>query len=154
MSRADGCPFAPVTIAAKLCCEGSIMAGRGTAVHNGNELKRIVVDIGEALHLVAATEVRVGRRIWGAVRHIDVVLTDPTTRMRIGLECKYQGSTGSAEEKIQATLEDIRAWPIRGLVVIAGPGFSQNMRGYLISTGSVVEVDDLSDWLRLYFGLP
>lgn len=129
------------------------MAGRGTAVKNGNELKRAVVLTGESLGLAASTEVRVGRRIWGAVRHIDVVLTDPSTRQRIGLECKYQGSTGTAEEKIQATLEDIRAWPIKGLVVIAGPGFSQNMRGYLISTGSVVDFEDLGDWLRLYFGL-
>ena len=130
------------------------MAGKGTAVKNGNELKRVVVETGASLGLVASTEVKVGRRIWGAVRNIDVVLTDPLTRQRIGLECKYQGSTGSAEEKVQATLEDIRAWPIRGLVVIAGPGFSQNMRGYLISTGSVIDIQDLSDWLRLYFGLP
>jgi hypothetical protein len=130
------------------------MAGKGTAVKNGNELKRVVVEIGESLGLTASIEVKVGRRIWGAVRNIDVVLTDPMTRQRIGLECKYQGSTGSAEEKVQATLEDIRAWPIRGLVVIAGQGFSPNMRGYLISTGNVVDVDDLSDWLRLFFGLP
>lgn len=130
------------------------MAGKGTAVKNGNELKHRVAEVGEALNLVASKEVKVGRRVWGAVRHIDVVLTDPVTRQRIGLECKYQGSTGTAEEKIQATLEDIRAWPIKGLVVIAGPGFSQNMRGYLISTGNVVDLDDLSDWLRLYFGLP
>lgn len=130
------------------------MAGKGTAVKNGNELKHVVVEIGESLGLNSAIEVKVGRRIWGAVRNIDVVLTDPVTRQRIGLECKYQGSTGTAEEKIQATLEDIRAWPIKGLVVIAGPGFSQNMRGYLISTGNVVDVGDIADWLRLYFGLP
>jgi hypothetical protein len=130
------------------------MAGKGTAVKSGNELKRIVAEIGESLGLDAKLEVKVGRRIWGAVRHIDVVLTDPMTRQRIGLECKYQERTGTTEEKIQATLEDIRAWPIKGLVVIAGSGFSQNMRGYLISTGNVVDIADLSDWLRLYFGLP
>ncbi len=130
------------------------MAGKSTAVKNGNELKRKVVEIGESLNLEAKTEFKVGRRIWGAVRNIDVVLTDPTTRQRIGLECKYQGTTGSAEEKVQSTLEDIGAWPIRGLVVIAGPGFSQNMRGYLISTGKVVDVEDLKDWLTLFFGLP
>lgn len=129
------------------------MAGKGTAVKKGNELKGIVVEIGKQLGLETAVEVKVGRRIWGAVRHIDVVLTHPMTRQRIGIECKYQGQTGSAEEKVQSTLEDIRAWPIKGLVVIAGPGFSANMRGYLISTGTVVDVEDLSDWLSLYFGL-
>ena len=130
------------------------MAGKGTAVKNGNELKRAVVEIGESLGLTSAIEVKVGRRIWGSVRNIDVVLTDPVTRQRIGLECKYQEAKGTAEEKIQATLEDIRAWPIRGLVVITGQGFSPNMRGYLISTGNVIDVEDLSDWLRLFFGLP
>lgn len=130
------------------------MAGKGTAVQNGNELKRIVVELGKDLGLETADEVKVGRRIWGAVRNIDVVLTHPITRQRIGIECKYQGAKGTVEEKVQATLEDIRAWPIKGLVVIAGPGFSPNMRGYLISTGNVVDLEDLSDWLRLFFGLP
>ena len=48
----------------------------------------------------------------------------------------------------------IDAWPIRGIVVISGKGFSPNMRYYLISSGKAVEAEDLEDWLRLYFGLP
>ena len=39
-------------------------------------------------------------------------------------------------------------------VVISGKGFSPNMRFFLISSGKAVEVEDLEDWLRLYFGLP
>ena len=81
------------------------------------------------------------------------MLTHPDTRLRLGVECKYQGVTGSAEEKIGQTLTDIDAWPIRGIVVIAGPGFSQNMRSYLLSTGKVVDLDDLETWLRFFFGL-
>lgn len=129
------------------------MPGKASAVNNGNELKRAVVALGKSLRLHAETEVKVGRRIWGARRHIDVVLTHTETRLRLGIECKYQGGGGTAEEKIPATLEDIRAWPIKGIVVIAGPGFSENMRGYLISTGNVVDFEDLEDWLKLYFGL-
>jgi hypothetical protein len=129
------------------------MPGGATAVSNGEELKMAVAALGIGFGLTAETEVRLGRRIWGAQRRIDVVLTHPATRLRLGIECKYQGSIGTAEEKVPAILQDIQAWPIRGIVVIAGPGFSQNMHAYLISTGNVVDFEDLEDWLRLYFGL-
>lgn len=129
------------------------MPGRSTAVQNGNDLKRAVAELGTKLGLEVRTEVRVGHRIWGAQRRIDVVMTHPDTRLRLGLECKYQASTGTAEEKIPATIKDIQAWPIKGIVVISGPGFSSNMRGFLDSTGMVVDFEDLEDWLKLYFGL-
>ena len=109
--------------------------------------------VAESLGLKSESEVKVGRRIWGAKRNIDVVLTEKQTRLKLGIECKYQGTTGSAEEKIPATIEDIKAWPIRGIIVIDGPGFSENMKGYLVSTGMVVEFEDLADWLRLYFAI-
>jgi hypothetical protein len=129
------------------------MSGKGKAVENGNQLRDAVVVVGEALGLDADIEVAVGRRIWGAKRRIDVVLKDPVTRVSLGLECKYQGSKGSAEEKIPATIEDIKAWPIRGMVVYSGEGFSSNMQSYLLSTGMAVELRDLRTWLELYFGL-
>lgn len=99
-------------------------------------------------------QVRVARRIWGAVRRIDVVLTHPESRKTLGLECKYQGTLGTAEEKIPAMIKDIEAWPIPGLVVFSGEGFTENMRSFLISTGKAVEFEDLRPWLCLFFGLP
>ena len=129
------------------------MAGQGKAVENGNQLRDAVAAIGEKLGLDADLEVTVGRRVWGAKRRIDVVLKDPTTRVSLGVECKFQGTKGSAEEKIPATIEDIRAWPIRGIVVYSGDGFSPNMQSYLLSTGMAVELVDLEKWLELYFGL-
>ena len=53
-----------------------------------------------------------------------------------------------------ATIKDIESWPIDGIVVIEGEGFSQNILGYLYSTGKVIHFNDLDEWLRLYFGLP
>ncbi len=129
------------------------MSGGATAVTSGAQLRSAIAALGANLGLEAETEVKVGRRIWGAKRHIDVVLTHPSTRLRLGIECKYQSGGGTAEEKIPAIVQDIESWPIRGIVVIAGPGFSANMHGYLISTGKVVEFEDLDGWLRLYFGL-
>ncbi len=110
--------------------------------------------IARDLGLAVETEVYVGRRIWGARRRIDVVVSDPSQRRSLGIEVKYQRSAGSAEEKIPSTIEDIRAWPIPGIVVFHGPGFSANMRAFLLSSGKAVALEDLEVWLRLYFALP
>lgn len=106
------------------------------------------------LALTVETEVYVGRRIWGARRRIDLVITDPVQRRSLGIEVKFQRTAGSAEEKIPSTLEDIAAWPIQGLVVFHGPGFSTHMRSFLLASGKAVELADLETWLRLYFVLP
>lgn len=130
------------------------MPGRAGSTAAGHNLVTEVQQLGERLGLDVRTEVRVGRRLWGAIRRIDVVLTDPQTRSTLGIECKAQGTKGTAEEKIPAIVDDIAAWPIRGLIVISGAGFSPNMRQFLISTGKAVDLEDLEDWLVLYFGLP
>ena len=111
-------------------------------------------EIARNLGLDVETEVYVGRRIWGARRRIDIVVTDRVQRRSLGIEAKYQKSTGSAEEKIPSTIEDIRAWPIPGIVCFYGPGFSSHMRSFLVSSGKAVELGDLETWLRLYFVLP
>ncbi|MEY2408179.1 MAG: hypothetical protein QOF48_849 [Verrucomicrobiota bacterium] len=130
------------------------MPGRALAVTNGEDLARAVAQLGGELGLEPMQQVRVARRIWGAERYIDVVLTHPSTRKTLGLECKFQAVRGTAEEKIPATIKDIDAWPIRGLVVFAGEGFTDNMRLFLISTGKAVEFQELRPWLCLFFGLP
>lgn len=129
------------------------MPGKAAAVSSGKDLQDQVVALGTALGLSHEVEVMVGRRIWGARRRIDVVFKHPETRVSLGIECKYQGTPGTAEEKIAATIEDIKAWPIRGIVVYHGEGFSDHMRYYLPSTGMAVELPDLRKWLELYFGL-
>ena len=129
------------------------MPGKSQAVASGRELQDRVVELARDLGLNVSIEVKVGRRIWGAKRRIDVVMKHPDTRVSLGVECKYQGGPGSAEEKIPATIEDIQAWPIRGIVVYSGDGFSSNMESYLLSTGRAVELRDLRAWLELYFGL-
>ncbi len=130
------------------------MPGKALAVSNGDELVKAVAELATALGLESKQQVRVARRIWGAIRHIDVVLTHPQTRKTLGIECKFQGVTGTAEEKIPSVIQDIAAWPIPGLVVFAGAGFTENMKLFLISTGKAVEVSELKPWLCLFFGLP
>ena len=130
------------------------MPGKATAPKSGRELENEVADLAESLGLQVKRQVKVGRRLWGQERKIDLILTDTVQRKSLGIECKYQGGSGSADEKIPATIADIAAWPIQGLVVFKGDGFTANMRSYLISTGRAVMLDDVEPWLRLYFGLP
>lgn len=130
------------------------MAGRASAVASGDALCKQVVGLAATLGLEAREQVRVGRRLWGVERRIDVVLTEPTSRRRLGVECKFQGGSGSAEEKVPTTIRDIEAWPIPGLVVFAGHGFSAAMKSFLLASGRAVELPDLEPWLRLFFGLP
>ncbi len=78
------------------------MPGRSSRPRSGNSLRKRVAALGRDLGLDARTEVRVGRRIWGAERSIDVVLTHRETRLSIGIECKAPETAGSAEEKISA----------------------------------------------------
>lgn len=129
------------------------MSGGRAAPASGRELEDAIAAIAQRLGLEAHRQLRVGRRVWGAERRIDVVLREPRSGRRLGIECKFQGVEGSAEEKIPATIRDIGAWPIDGLVVIGGDGFSDNMRAYLLSTGKVVFLEDLEIWIRLYFNL-
>ncbi len=120
---------------------------------SGTDLRDAVVKVAVDLGFHADIEVKIGRRIWGAKRSIDVVLRHPDSHMSLGVECKWQGVSGSAEENIPATINDIEAWPIRGIVVFDGPGFSDNIRGYLLSTGKAIQLMDLKTWLELYFGV-
>jgi hypothetical protein len=129
------------------------MAGRAQAVSNGATLVGAVVTLAASLNLETRQQVRVARRIWGSVRNIDVVLTHPQTRKTLGIECKFQAVPGTAEEKIPSVIKDIEAWPIPGLVIFAGEGFTKNMESYLLSTGKAVSLNELEPWLRLFFGL-
>ena len=120
---------------------------------SGADLEREVAALGVRIGLDVRRQVRVGRRLWGAERSIDIVVSRPASNQSLGIECKWQGVGGSAEEKIPATIQDIKAWPIAGLVVFSGQGFSTNMTSYLHSTGKAVSFEDLEGWLRLFFGL-
>ncbi len=129
------------------------MPGRGTAPRKGKNLQNKVVALIQKLGLEARTEVTAARRLWGAKRRIDVIAIDEKSGKSLGIECKFQGGAGTAEEKIPATISDIASWPLSGIVVIDGEGYTDNMVSFLISTGKVVKFEDLEDWLRLFFGI-
>ena len=120
---------------------------------SGKGLEQACAELAGRLGLAVRRQVPVARRIWGPRRHIDVLVTDTALRRSLGIECKYQRVSGTAEEKIPATIQDIGAWPMAGIVCFAGPGFSDHLRSFMIASGRAVEYPDLEDWLRIYFVL-
>ncbi len=75
------------------------------AVRSGADLERAVATLARTLGLQVRTQVRVARRLWGAERRIDLVLNHGPSGRSLGIECKFQGTGGSAEEKIPATIQ-------------------------------------------------
>jgi len=72
-------------------------------------------------------EVRVGKTIIGKDRCIDIFCVGDAERSAFGIECKFQDSQGTVDEKIPYALDDIRELPLRGCIAYAGGGFSQGV---------------------------
>ena len=70
------------------------MPGGVQAVSNGQGLERAVARIADEMGLSVARQVRVGRRLWGPVRKIDLVVRYGDSGRSLGIECKFQGGAG------------------------------------------------------------
>ncbi len=69
-------------------------------------------------------EVNIGKSIIGKNRRVDLMLLHEADQTAFAIECKYQDSSGTADEKIPYALENMRALPMAGCIVYAGSGFS------------------------------
>lgn len=130
------------------------MPGRATAVRSGADLRSGVAELGRRLGLDARTRSQGRSTPLGCNSQHRCRAQRDSIRETLGVECKFQGGGGSAEEKVPATIQDLAAWPIPGIVVFGGQGFSTNMIAYFHSTGKAVALYELEPWLRLFFGLP
>lgn len=72
-------------------------------------------------------EVHVGKSIIGKNRHVDVFCLSDATNQAFAIECKYQDSVGSVDEKIPYALDDLQALPMAGCIAYAGRGFSDGV---------------------------
>lgn len=71
-------------------------------------------------------EIRVGKSIIGKNRCIDVFCVSTDNRA-FAIECKFQDSAGTVDEKIPYALDDLRALPMAGCIAYAGRGFSEGV---------------------------
>ena len=72
-------------------------------------------------------EVRVGKSIIGKNRCIDVFCVCERDNKAFAIECKFQESVGTVDEKIPYAIDDLRALPMAGCIVYAGRGFSEGV---------------------------
>ncbi|MGB3492380.1 MAG: PD-(D/E)XK nuclease superfamily protein, partial [Elainellaceae cyanobacterium] len=72
-------------------------------------------------------EVYIGKSIIGKNRRIDIFLHDECQKKALAIECKYQQTQGTADEKIPYSLEDIQTMWMPGCLVYAGEGFSEGV---------------------------
>lgn len=79
-------------------------------------------------------EVPFGKTIIGKNRRLDVLILEEATRTAMALECKYQDSLGTADEKIPYALEDVRQIGMDVCLVYAGEGFSLGIKHMLAAT--------------------
>lgn len=77
--------------------------------------------------VVVYTEVHLGKTIIGKDRKIDVFVVRSSDQRAIALECKYQDSQGTTDEKIPYALEDLAALWLPGCLVYAGEGWSRGI---------------------------
>jgi len=72
-------------------------------------------------------EIRIGKSIIGKNRCIDVFCVSEGTDKAFAIECKFQDSAGTVDEKIPYALDDLEALPMAGCIAYAGKGFSEGV---------------------------
>jgi len=72
-------------------------------------------------------EIRVGKTIIGKNRCIDIFCVSEDSQKAFAIECKFQDSQGTVDEKIPYALDDLRALPMAGCIAYAGQGFSEGV---------------------------
>lgn len=72
-------------------------------------------------------EIKVGKTIIGKNRCIDIFCVSEDTQKAFAIECKFQESQGTVDEKIPYALDDLRALPMAGCIAYAGGGFSDGV---------------------------
>ena len=110
-------------------------------------------------------EIRVGKTIICKNRCIDIFCVTGDGRQAFAIECKFQDSQGTVDEKIPYALDDLLALPMAGCIAYAGRGFSEGVQHMLAAsrhaayclpasgqTGSAPETRELDHLLAAHFG--
>lgn len=132
-----------------------------TAVSGNAYRDRIAAYVHEhysAHGLVVYTEVNLGKTIIGKRRRIDVFIRHESEQPALGLECKFQATSGTTDEKVPYALADLEAMWIPGCLVYAGEGWSRGVLHTLEGSRNAVFCDppnteELDHVLASVFGL-
>jgi len=72
-------------------------------------------------------EVKIGKTIIAKNRCIDIFCVSERTNDAFAIECKFQDSEGTVDEKIPYALDDLKALSMAGCIAYAGKGFSRGV---------------------------
>jgi hypothetical protein len=110
-------------------------------------------------------EIRIGKSIIGKNRCIDIFCVCETSNKAFAIECKFQDSAGTVDEKIPYALDDLAALPMPGCIAYAGTGFSEGVLHMLRASPaaayclppldadtSTLETRELDHLLAVHFG--
>jgi hypothetical protein len=94
---------------------------------------RYIVSAYTSRGLKVYEEVALGTSIIGKQRRVDLFISGPNDKVLV-VECKYQESLGTADEKIPYALRDMEALRVEGVIAYAGLGFSAGVLHLLQSS--------------------
>ena len=96
-------------------------------------------------------EISIGKSIIGKNRRIDALVICHKSNHAVALECKFQGSRGTVDEKIPYALQDIAAMQMDSYLVYSGEGFSHGVIHLLQSSelacnATPFDLEDTADY--------
>ena len=72
-------------------------------------------------------EVKIGKTIIAKNRCVDIFCVSERSNDAFAIECKFQDSEGTVDEKIPYALDDLKALSVAGCIAYAGKGFSKGV---------------------------
>ncbi len=95
----------------------------------------------------------IGKTVYGKRRKVDLVLKQSATGARLAVECKYQDTSGTADEKLPYAVLNQRTLPIPGVIVYGGHGWSDGCIPWLCANSQATDLNNWADWVRFFFGI-
>lgn len=77
--------------------------------------------------LTVYREVSMGKTIIGKNRHLDILVIHELSAAVLAIECKYQDTLGTVDEKIPYAIQDMQAMGVPVCLTYAGSGFSSGI---------------------------
>ena len=78
----------------------------------------------DSSNLQVYTEIYLGKTIIGKSRKIDVFVVHKRSQRPLAIECKFQDTKGTTDEKIPYALQDLASLRVPGCLCYAGDGWS------------------------------
>ncbi len=98
-----------------------------TGAEYADRVAHYIVSNFESRGLHVYREANLGKTIIGKNRRVDILVIEQATRKALAIECKYQETAGTVDEKIPYALHDLEAIGMPVCLTYAGHGFSEGV---------------------------